>query len=139
MKPFRKQLICSILALGLLGAPACGGRTNAPASETPRTAAPTEAAPLPTEAEEEIVLQANTPAATPQSPEKTAPAAQETEAPTAEPTAEPTEPAESTAEPTAAPAQPVDDKLPSPVLIFMIILALLAAAGVAIHFIIKYN
>lgn len=91
MKPFRKQLICSILALGLLGAPACGGRTNAPASETPQTAAPTEAAPLPTEAEEEIVLQANTPAATPQSPEKTAPAAQETEAPTAGPTAEPTE------------------------------------------------
>ncbi len=79
------------------------------------------------------------PAETPEPTEPAKTAAPVTQAPTAEPTAEPTEPAESTAEPTAAPAQPVDDKLPSPVLIFMIILALLAAAGVAIHFIIKYN
>ncbi len=61
--------------------------------------------------------------------------------PTAEPTADPAEPAEQTAQPaeTQNPSAAVDDKLPSPVLIALIILALLAAAGVAIHFIIKYN
>lgn len=81
----------------------------------------------------------------------------ETEEPTTEPpqTEEPTEPpvtaAPATAEPapTEAPTEapettapggvPTNEKLPSPVLIAFTILLLLAAAGVAIHFIIKFN